>query len=294
MFPVIHIFGINIYPYGMMIGIGLVTAVLLFIKRCKNRGYDEDSAFNIAVLCCISGIIGAKVLFLIIELPQVLRDPMAVLKDFGNGFVIYGGIIFGILAAYIFARFKKWSFLNIFDTAVPLISLAQGFGRIGCFFAGCCYGRETDSFIGMEFNNSPFAPHNVHIIPTQLISSIGNFIIFGILLWFDNKKKTRNGQTGALYLVLYSIGRFIIEIFRDDPRGTVFNVLSSSQFICIFMFLAGVAMLYLISRKAKNEDIEVTKCSDEKASEDLIETVENEQAKAIDELDDNTNLDDKV
>jgi len=294
LFPVIHIFGINIYPYGMMIGIGLVTAVLLFIKRCKNRGYDEDSAFNIAVLCCISGIIGAKVLFLIIELPQVLRDPMAVLKDFGNGFVIYGGIIFGILAAYIFARFKKWSFLNIFDTAVPLISLAQGFGRIGCFFAGCCYGRETDSFIGMEFNNSPFAPHNVHIIPTQLISSIGNFIIFGILLWFDNKKKTRNGQTGALYLVLYSIGRFIIEIFRDDPRGTVFNVLSSSQFICIFMFLAGVAMLYLISRKAKNEDIEVTKCSDEKASEDLIETVENEQAKAIDELDDNTNLDDKV
>lgn len=294
MFPVIRVFGINIYPYGMMIGIGLVTAVLLFIKRCKNRGYDEDSAFNIAVICCISGIIGAKVLFLIIELPQVLRDPMAVLKDFGNGFVIYGGIIFGILAAYIFARFKKWSFLNIFDTAVPLISLAQGFGRIGCFFSGCCYGRETDSFIGMEFNNSPFAPHNVHIIPTQLISSIGNFIIFGILLWFDNKKKTKNGQTGALYLVLYSIGRFIIEIFRDDPRGTVFNTLSSSQFICIFIFLAGVIMLYVISRKAKNENIEVVKSSDEKASEDLIETVENEQVKVIDEVENNTSLDDKV
>lgn len=252
MFPVIHLFNFSIYPYGMMIGIGLVTAILFFMRRCKNRGYNEEIAFNLAIISSISGIIGAKLFYIIIELPQFLKNPGVMFKEFGAGFVVYGGIIFGILAAVWYTRIKKWPFLKIFDIAVPLIAMAQGFGRIGCFFAGCCYGRETSSFIGVEFNNSPYAPHGIHIIPTQLISSLGDFAIFGALLWFDNRKKRRDGQTGALYLILYSIGRFIIEIFRDDPRGTIFSIFSTSQFICIFTLIVGVVMYYKVSIKGKD------------------------------------------
>lgn len=256
MYPVIHIFGFSIYPYGLMIGIGLMCAILLFVKRCKNRGYDEDSAFNLAIFCGISGILGAKLFYIIIEFPELIKDPMLIIKDFSNGFVFYGGAIIGILTGYFYTRVKKWPFLKMLDIAVPSIPLAHAFGRAGCLFAGCCYGQETDSVFGITFSDSPYAPHDVSLIPTQIISSIGNLAIFAILLWFDNKKKKRDGQTGALYLIIYSIGRFIIEFFRGDPRGTVFNVLSASQFICIFVFAAGIIMMYVTKRVSKSFEAE--------------------------------------
>lgn len=252
MLPVIHLFGINIYPYGMMIALGIICAVTIFMKRCDRSGYDEDSAFNMAVICCICGILGAKVLYIIIEFPNLMKNPIDIIKDFGNGFVIYGGVIGGILAGFICTRRKKWPFFSIFDIALPLIALAQGFGRLGCLFAGCCYGRETRAFYGITFHNSPYAPNNVRLIPTQIFSSIGDFIIFGLLILFDRKIKKADGQTGAMYLILYSIGRFIIEFFRDDPRGTVFNVLSTSQFICIFTLAAGIILFMISSKRIKS------------------------------------------
>lgn len=256
MYPVINLFGLQLYPYGLMIGIGIVSAVLLFLRRCKNRGYNEEWAFNLAMLCIVGGIIGAKLFFIIVELPSFIKDPSLFIRDFNQGFVIYGGVILGAVVGYFYSKNRKWSFNKMFDLAAPLIAMAQGFGRIGCLFAGCCYGKETDSVIGIHFDNSPYAPHGVSLIPTQAISSIGDFLIFGVLMWFDNRRKTKDGQTGALYMIMYSVGRFIIEIFRDDPRGTVFNVLSTSQFICIFVLLAGIVMLYLISQKHKRLSME--------------------------------------
>lgn len=243
MFPEIHILGLTIYPYGMMIGIGLILAILTFVKRCKNSGLDEDSSFNLALTVGICGILGAKLLYILLELPKVIEDPSILIKEFSTGFVFYGGVILGVLTGYIYIRIKKWDFLKMLDLAIPSVPLAHGFGRIGCFFAGCCYGKETDSFLGMEFNNSPFAPHNVSLYPTQIMSSIGNFIIFLVLLWYDKNKREKDGQTGALYLILYSIFRFLIEFLRGDPRGTVFGLLSTSQFICLFAFAAGIILM---------------------------------------------------
>lgn len=265
MYPVIHLFGIKLYPYGMMMGLGIVLAVTFFLKRCKAEGYNEDSAFNMAIICCISGLLGAKLLFILTELPDFIKDPMSFVKNIGDGFVLYGAVIGGILAGYIYTRMKKWPFIKMLDMAVPLIAMAQGLGRIGCLFSGCCYGKETSAPWGLKFTNSPFAPNDVKLIPTQPISSLGNFIIFGILLWFDSRKKTRDGQTGALYLMLYSVGRFVIEFFRGDPRGTVFNVLSTSQFICIFVFAAGALLMCFSSiRREPNLAEEETSELDEK------------------------------
>ena len=153
-----------------------------------------------------------------------------------------GAIIGGALG-----KMKKVNFLTYFDLIMPQVALAQGFGRIGCFFAGCCYGRETTSRFSIEYWNSNLAPNGVKLIPTQLMSSAGDFVIFALLLLFARKNTTK-GRVGALYLILYSIGRFIIEMFRDDYRGSV-GALSTSQFISIGMFIIGL-VLFFWKRKA--------------------------------------------
>jgi phosphatidylglycerol:prolipoprotein diacylglycerol transferase len=125
----------------------------------------------------------------------------------------------------------------------PSVALAQGFGRIGCFLAGCCYGRETDTAIGIAFHNSPIAPNGVKLIPTQLFSSAGDFLIAVVLLVYARKGRKR-GKVGALYLVLYSVGRFIIEFFRNDYRGSI-GVLSTSQFISLIILAIGTVMFFM-------------------------------------------------
>ena len=134
---------------------------------------------------------------------------------------------------------------------MPSVALAQGFGRIGCFLAGCCYGKETESAIGIVFHDSAYAPNDVSLLPTQLISSGLNFLHFFLLIWLTKKKKG-DGQIAGLYLVLYSVGRFILEFFRGDLiRGSV-GELSTSQFIAIFVCLAGI--LLIVARNGKFEE----------------------------------------
>ena len=135
---------------------------------------------------------------------------------------------------------------------MPSVALAQGFGRIGCLLAGCCYGRETNSIFSITFQNSDFAPNHVALIPTQIYSSVLDFLHFGILLYIARHKK-KDGQVAACYLIFYSIGRFVIEFFRGDiERGSV-GVLSTSQFISIFTTVAGIILLLTVVKKQKQE-----------------------------------------
>lgn len=239
---------ITIHGYGLMIGIGILLAFFLAGKRAKRKGLSEDDLYGIGLVCVIFGILGAKLLFCIIEFRSILQDPMSIFS--GNGFVVYGGIIGGTLAAFVYCRKKKLDFLKYFDLVMPSIALAQGFGRIGCFLAGCCYGKETDSIFGIVFKNSNFAPNGVKLIPTQLISSAGNFLIMAILLVFARKQR-QPGKVGALYLILYSIGRFAVEYLRNDYRGEVLGIMSTSQFISIFILVLGIA-LFTIFHKREN------------------------------------------
>ena len=143
---------------------------------------------------------------------------------------------------WLYCMIKKLKFLEYFDLMMPSIALAQGFGRIGCFLAGCCYGKETSGALAITFTNSDFAPNNVPLIPTQIYSSVLDFVHFLLLLYVAKHKKT-DGQVAACYLIFYSIGRFVIEFFRGDiERGSV-GILSTSQFISIFTAAAGVALL---------------------------------------------------
>ena len=238
MYPeLFRVFGQPIYGYGTMIALGIIAALLLLSRRAKKRGYDEDSIFNMAIIAVIMGVVGGKVLYIITELKSIIEDPSQ-LKNVGSGFVIYGSIIGGILAVVFYCRRKKWDLLKVFDLVIPSLPLAQGFGRIGCFLAGCCYGRPTTSLIGVKFKPGSLGPVDTCVLPTQIFSSIFDFLLALFLLWYDRKER-KKGRLFALYMIIYSIGRFIIEFVRDDPRGNV-GVLSTSQFISLFIVLIGI------------------------------------------------------
>lgn len=247
---------VTIHGYGLMIGLGVMAALLLGDYRSKKFGLNGDHIYGMTFSAVILGFIAARILFIITEWKDFLQNPMQYLA--GAGFVVYGGIIGGALTIYGFCKIKKIDMLAYLDLMIPSVALAQAFGRVGCFLAGCCYGRETDSLLGVVFTNSDFAPNGVKLLPTQLFMAGGDLVIMAVLLWYAAKRPMR-GRTSALYLMLYSIGRFIIEFFRNDDRGTV-GMLSTSQFIAVFTLIAGVLGFFVImpklSQKGKTESAE--------------------------------------
>lgn len=245
-----HIGPFTVYGYGLMIAIGVLAAYVMAEKRAKKDNLQDDLVFSLVIWCLLGGLIGAKLLYIITQMKEILAGQADVIK-LANGFVVYGGIIGGTLGGFLFCKFKKLSFLKYFDLAMPSVALAQGFGRIGCLLAGCCYGRETNAWYGITFHSSDLAPNNVSLVPTQIISSGLDFLLCIVLLIFARHKKA-NGQVGALYLMLYSVGRFILEYYRGDLiRGSV-GQLSTSQFIAIFLFVFGAALFAVLGMKKKD------------------------------------------
>ena len=245
MFNDIKIGPVTFHMYGLMIAIGFMAALLMSLNRGKKKGMSEDMIYGIFFCAIFGGMAGSRLLYYIVEIPSILENP-SILWDFKNGYVVYGGIIGGVLTSMIYCKIKKQRFLSYFDLVMPAVSLAQGFGRLGCFFAGCCYGRETDAWSGITFRNSAFAPNNVKLIPTQLISSAGDFL-FCILLLSYAKREPKEGRVAAVYMLFYGIGRFAIEFLRNDYRGSV-GVLSTSQLISIGVVALGV-VLYVVAPK---------------------------------------------
>ena len=226
---------LTVYGYGAMIALGVIAAWIVTECRARKLRLSSDHVF-------------ALVLW------GLLKDPGFLLDTLTDGFVVYGGIIGGILAGWIYCRAKKINFWAYFDLVMPSVALAQGFGRIGCLLAGCCYGKETDSILAITFHESEFAPNNVPLIPTEIYSSLLDFVHFGVLLFIAGRKK-KDGQVAACYLLFYSIGRFILEFFRGDlARGSV-GALSTSQFISLFTFVAGIVLLVVFSGRDEKKGL---------------------------------------
>ncbi len=233
---------VTIHGYGVMSAVGIIAAYLMIERRAMKKKLDYEKVFGLLITCLIFGYTGSKLLYLLTILPEVLADPGSILDHLSGGWVVIGGILGGILGGYIYCawnRLPKWKF---FDTALAGVALAQGFGRIGCFLAGCCYGAATDSWIGIAFNHSSYAPNGVRMIPTQLISSGLDFLLCAFLVWYDRKKLKNPGEVTALYLSLYSLGRFVLEFFRGDAARGAVGILSTSQFIGLFTLAAGVCI----------------------------------------------------
>lgn len=268
----------TVHGYGVMSAVGIIAAYLMIESRAKKKGLDYEQVFGLLVSCLIFGYGGSKLLYMLTILPEILADPGSILNHLSGGWVVIGGILGGILGGYLFCSWRKLPKWQFFDTALAGVALAQGFGRIGCFFAGCCYGAETDGWLGIIFHNSYYAPNGIRLIPTQLISSGLDFLLCAGLVWYDRKKQKNPGEVTALYLISYSLGRFVLEFFRGDAARGAVGILSTSQFIGLFTLAAGI-LVYVMRRRAVPTAAETT--SDDSAETEEKYTVDStESAKA--------------
>jgi phosphatidylglycerol:prolipoprotein diacylglycerol transferase len=234
MHPVLFKVGpVTIYTYGVLVFLGVLVGYLFALREAKRKGIDSKIFSDIIFWSLVSGFLGARVFYILVEFKQFIYHPITVGLGRG-GFVFYGGVIFGLLLFYLLAKKHRLDFLKLADVATLAIPLGHAIGRLGCFFYGCCYGKPTSSWIGIKFPpNSPAGLLGEKVIPTQLISSFFLLVIFFILLLIRRKQKFR-GQVVFSYFILYGIFRFIIEFYRADPRGVI-GIFSTSQIIALII-----------------------------------------------------------
>ena len=240
--PYLEIFGRTYPAYGSFIAMGAIIAIFvsIFLTRRKYNFDFVDYTFNLAWVF-IAAIIGAKLLYLIVEIREFIANSRLFIDFIGGGAVFYGGLIGGIVGTYISSRIRKWNFISVMDTLAAPAAIAHAFGRIGCFMAGCCYGMETDSYLGVVFPEGSLAPVGVKVLPTQLFEACFLFLLGGVLMlifW----RTYKSGLTVGIYATVYALWRFVIEFFRDDRRGSV-GTLTTSQFVSIFIFVFGILII---------------------------------------------------
>ena len=233
--------------YGLCIVMGLFAAGFFLYVDCKRKNLLWENALIADVIAVGIGFWGAKILYLAVSFTP--RDLLAIIQQgevqavIQGGFVFYGGLIFGILGAFLGIKIAKCSMRDYENTLIQTIPLAHGFGRIGCLCAGCCYGKPTDHFFHVVFTHpASDAPVGIGLIPVQIYESLFNFILFFVLLFLD-VKYPKNRLLVPIYLMAYSAERFVIEYFRYDEVRGFFGGLSTSQWISIVFFAAGAAVL---------------------------------------------------
>ena len=254
MHPVLFSVGnFTIHTYGFMIMIGAVMGFFYMSHVAKKElGIEKDKIQNLAILVILSAFIGGKLLFYL-ENPSYYFSSFDNLKrNFRTGFVFYGSLLLAIPVTIWYFRKNKFPVWPMLDMIAITATIIHGTGRLGCFFAGCCHGIETDIPWAITFTNEASqAPLHTPLHPTQLYSATLIFSIMVILLMFKRHKRFE-GQLFFIYIILYATGRSIIEIFRgDEERGFIIdNVLSHSQFISIIVIAIVIWAYFKFMRKA--------------------------------------------
>jgi len=247
--------GFSIPTYGILVATGYLLGAFYVYKRNHLLNITKEQISDILLFAIIAALLGGKLFYVAIFWNDYgltfFEKTLNALKDFRYGFVFYGGLIVSVISLYFYSKKKNINFLKLADITAPAIALGHGIGRIGCFFAGCCHGRPTDFICAVKFNNpeSLISPNliGIPIHPTQLYSAAANFIIF-IVLHSMLKKSLRNewksGLIAASYVMLYSISRFTVEIFRGDARGDFIFAMSPSQVISLSGALIALIFFY--------------------------------------------------
>ncbi len=251
----LHLGPVVLPAYGAALGLAFLLGVLLLKRRAPDYGIDPETAVDMGIWLILSGLLGAKILLLVVEGPgYYLTSFHGLVELFRAGGVFYGGLLGALVAAVFFVRVRKVPFLDFADAAAPGVALGQAIGRIGCLAAGCCWGARCDkpwaiTFTSAKAGENVGVPLNVPLHPTQIYEAVGLLALFGLVLWFGKGRAA--GRTFSLYLVGAAILRFTVEFFRNDPRGTIpFLGLSTSQGIAAALFVLGTAIYLFGLRKA--------------------------------------------
>ncbi len=226
--------------------IGFTVATLLYVALSSRFNITKMDALNLALFAAVGGVVGAKLLSILALLPAAIGEliqggqPDFIAIVFLSGFVYWGGFLGGFGMVMFYLRRYKINKSAAFNAIAAPLAIGHGIGRVGCFFAGCCYGVPHTP--GVTFQNSPIAPNGVSLLPTQLIEAGFNFLVGGVLLLLVIRGVLRD-KLAYIYLIAYSIFRFVIEFFRGDSyRGFVFG-LSTSQWISVFVLLATLIVI---------------------------------------------------
>lgn len=227
MLPVL--FKIGSFPvrsFGIMILIAFLSAIWLIRRRAAKFGFDGHKVTDLAFYLLIAGILGARVLFLIQELPYYSKHLDQVFSLKFEGLTSFGGIIFAVPVMVWWARKHQASYAKLFDLFAPAFMLGHVFGRVGCLLNGCCYGGVCDAKfpLGVHFADAPGLHH-----PAQAYDSVMNLIGLGILLAYE-KRGFRPGQGVGAFLVLHGLTRFIYEFWRAGTDDQVRTGLASSTY----------------------------------------------------------------
>ena len=243
---------ITVYTYGVLLAAAYLLGLKLAMVRAKSRGLDEARVLDLGIYIIISALIGAKLLLLVTDFPTFRSNPRELLTLARSGGVFYGGLILAVVVALWYIQQIGLPLWTTCDVFAPGIALGHVIGRFGCLFAGCCYGRPTTKPWGITFAD-PFAAANVGtplgipLHPTQLYEAAAELLILVFLLTIERKGRPFAGRTFWLYMLLYAISRYIIEIFRGDERGSV-GIFSTSQFISVILAPLAIVMLIYLAR----------------------------------------------
>jgi len=245
----------KIHTYGFMIMLGAVLGFFYMSYSAKKElGIDKDKIQNLAILIILAAFIGGKLLFYLEKPSYYFSSWDAMQRNFRTGFVFYGSLLFAIPVVVWFFKKEKWPLWSMMDRIAITACIIHGMGRMGCFFAGCCHGIPTDKPWGVTFTHrlSQAKPLHTPLHPTQLYSAFMILTILGILVMLKRHQRFE-GQLFFVYIILYAVGRGIIEVFRgDEERGYIVEgILSHSQFISLLV-IAVTAVVYFNFRKKKS------------------------------------------
>jgi phosphatidylglycerol:prolipoprotein diacylglycerol transferase len=244
-----------VYTYGVLLAAAYLLGLQFALVRARTHGLDPNRVMDLGIWIIISALAGAKLLLLVVDFNTFGRSPADLLTLLRSAGVFYGGLIAAVVVALWYLRRHRMPMWTVTDVFAPGIALGHVVGRLGCLFAGCCFGRPTDVPWAITFH-SPYAaqnvgtPLNVPLHPTQLYEAGAELLILGILLATERKGRPFPGRTFWGYMFLYGISRFIIEFYRGDTRGTV-GVFSTSQFLSLIIVPLAVVMLILLGRRAR-------------------------------------------
>jgi phosphatidylglycerol:prolipoprotein diacylglycerol transferase len=256
MHPVLfNIGGWPVYSYGVLLAAAYLAGLQLAVVRARKAGLDGAKVMDFGIYLIIAALVGAKLALVIVDFSYYRANPREILSLARAGGVFYGGLIAALAVGLLLVKRYKLPVWKTGDLIAPGIALGHVIGRLGCLLAGCCFGRPTTMPWAITFHD-PLAglnvgtPLDVPLHPTQLYDAGAELIILVALLATEKKGRPFAGRTFWLYMLLYAITRYIVEIYRGDDRGIFFSTFSTSQLVSLAIVPVSVFMLWRLSKRA--------------------------------------------
>lgn len=239
MHPVLFSFGsVEIYTYGFFTALAMIVAFAATMRTARRAGVDPLQAADMLFFLFVAGIVGARLFYVLQHFDEYGSRPWRAFLLREGGLVWYGGFIVSASAGLVYARWRGWPLLRLCDFYAPVLALAHGVGRLGCFMNGCCFGKPVSWGVAFPGDVVPRVPVQVY--------EAASLIALALYLFRLGSVKRREGSVFAAYLFLYGTLRFCLEFLRGDQ--TVYSVLTLPQWTSLGLIAAGAAVYAMISR----------------------------------------------